>query len=199
MFLKVASIIFLFLVRLRFPKHLSTIQVIRKRYGEDIVEKVRQFEKLDLKYRNTLLDLDFLDNCLKNNITPKFVQFRVSNSSLRSSSTYKQCQIKLIKQEVSNKRKRLRSLKRDLSSVRHELSLKLCFIDLNYVCNLFLLGNDKAISKHHKIQNKKLNNLKGNNLEKSGHDPNRVIYNFSNYQLTESEKSVQGSPVCFST
>ena len=83
--------------------------------------------------------------------------------------------------------------------MRHELSLKLCFIHLNHGCNLFLLANDKAISKHQKIRNKKLKNLKRNNLEKSGHDPNRVIYNFSNYQLTESEKSVQGSPVCFST
>ena len=101
--MKTASIIFLFLVCLRFPNHLSTIQVIRKRCGEDIVKKVRQCEKLDLKYRKMLLDLDFLDNCLKNNTTPKFVQFRVSNSGLRSSSTYKQCHIKLIKQEVSNK------------------------------------------------------------------------------------------------
>ena len=63
-------------------------------------------------------------------------------------------------------------------------------IDLNHVCNLFIVGNDKAIPKHRKIQNKKLNNLKGNNLEKSRQDPNKVIYNFSNYQLTESEKSV---------
>ena len=190
MFLRVASIIFLFLVRLRFPKHLSTIQVIRKRYGDDIVKKVRQFEKFDFKYRKTLLDLDFLDNCLKNNIIPKFVQFRVSNNGLRHSSTYKQCQIKLIQQEVSNKKRRLRTLKRDLSSVRHELSLKLSFIDLNHVCNLFLIGNDKAISKHQKIQNKKLNNLKGSNIDNIGHDPNKVIYNFSDYQLTESEKSV---------
>ena len=80
MFLRVALIIFLFLVRLHFPKHLSTVQVIGKRYGDDIVKKVKQFKKLDFKYGKTLLDLDFLDVCLKNNITTKFVQFRVSNS-----------------------------------------------------------------------------------------------------------------------
>ena len=49
--LKVISIVFLFLVRLRFPSKLSTIQVIRNRYGNDTVELVQQFEKLDYKYR----------------------------------------------------------------------------------------------------------------------------------------------------
>ena len=74
--------------------------------------------------------------------------------------------------------------------MRNELSLKLSFIDLNHVCKLFLIGNDKAILKHKQIQNKKLNNLKVTTLENSSHNPDKVIYNFSDYKLTESEKSV---------
>ena len=129
MFLKAVSIIFLFLVRLRFPRHLSTIKVLRKRYGDVIVRKVREFEKLDFKYRKVSLDIDFLNSCLKNNIIPKFFQFRVSNKDLRNSTAYRQCQIKLLKQEISNKKRNLRTLRRDLTSVRNELSLKLSFID----------------------------------------------------------------------
>ena len=72
MMLRVISIAFLFLVRLRFPSNLSTIQVIRKRYGNDTVKLVRQFEKLDYKYRKLLLDLSCLENCIKNNVIPKF-------------------------------------------------------------------------------------------------------------------------------
>ena len=68
-------IVFLFLVRLRFPSNLSTIQVIRNRYGNDTVKLVRQFEKIDYKHRKILLDLNFLENCIKNNVTPKFLQF----------------------------------------------------------------------------------------------------------------------------
>ena len=79
---------------------------------------------------------------------------------------YRQCQIKLLKQEISNKKRSLRTLRRDLTSVRNELSLKLSFIDLNHVCNLFLIGNDKAILKQ-QIQNKKLNNLRVTTLEQS--------------------------------
>ena len=74
--------------------------------------------------------------------------------------------------------------------MRNELSLKLSFIDLNHVCNLFLIGNDKAILKHKQIQNKKLNNLQVTTLEYYSHDLDKVIYNFSDYKLTESQKSV---------
>ena len=162
MFLKAVSIIFLFLVCLRFPRHLSTIKVLRKRYGDVIVRKVREFEKLDFKYRKVLLDIDFLNTwntCLKKNVA-KCVQFRVSNKDLRNSTAYRQCQIKLLKQEISNKKINLRTQRRGLTSVRNELSLKLSFFDLNHVCNLFLIGNDKVILKHKQIQNKKLNNLR---------------------------------------
>ena len=115
MLLKAVSIIFLFLVRLRFPRHLSTIKVLRKRYGDVIVRKVREFEKLDFKYRKVLLDIDFLNTCLKNNIIPKFIQFRVSNKDLRNSTAYRQCQIKLLKQEISNKKRNLRTLRREMN------------------------------------------------------------------------------------
>ena len=105
-------------------------------------------------------------------------------------TAYRQCQIKLLKQEISNKKRNLRTLRRGLTSVRNELSLKLSFIDLNHVCNLFLIGNDKAILKHKQIQNKKLYNLRVTTLENFSHDTGKVIYNFSDYKLTESEKSV---------
>ena len=70
---------FLFLVRLRFPSHLSTVQVICNRYGNEVVNLMRKFERLDFRYRIVLLDLDFLDNCIRNDVVSKFVQFRVTN------------------------------------------------------------------------------------------------------------------------
>ena len=105
MYLKAVSIVFLFLVCLRFPKHLSTIKVLRKRYGDVIVRKVREFEKLDFKYRKVLLDIDFLNTSntrLKKNMA-KCVQFRVSNKDLRNSMVYRQCQIKLLKRYPTRK------------------------------------------------------------------------------------------------
>ena len=51
------------------------IQVIINGYGNDTVKLVRQFEKLDYKYRKLLLDIGFLENYIRDNVTPKFMQF----------------------------------------------------------------------------------------------------------------------------
>ena len=147
MFLKTVHIIFSLLVRLRFPRDLSTIKVLQNRYGDVMVRKVREFEKLDFRYKKLLLDLDFLNTRLKIKSMPRFVQFRVSNKDLRNSTTYRQCKIKLLKKEISNMKRNLRTLRRDLMSLRNELSFKQSLIELNHVCNLFLIGKDKAISK----------------------------------------------------
>ena len=74
------------MVHLRFPSNLSTIQVIRNSYCNHTVKLVRQFEKLRYRYGKLLLDLSFLENYIKNNVTPKFVQFRLGNRDLRDSS-----------------------------------------------------------------------------------------------------------------
>ena len=67
---------------------------------------------------------------------------------------------------------------------------KLKWIDFHHVCNLFLVGNDKSISKHQNIQNKKFCKLSNSVLGDVSHDPEQVIHNFSSHILTEAEKSV---------
>ena len=198
MFLRLMSIVFLFLVHFRFPSHLSTVQVIRDRYGNEVVKLMRIFEKLDFKYWKVLVDLDFLDNCNRNNVTPKLVQFQVANKDLRNSSAYKQCQTKLLKEEISNKKRLTGLLEKDLLSARNDLMCKLRWVDFNHVCNLFLLDNNKALRKHQKIQKKKFGKLSEISCESVSHDPDKVIYNFSSQKLTEVEKSVL-STVCVTT
>ena len=65
--------------------------MIRNRYGNEVVKPMRKFKKLDFKYQKVFLDLDFLDNSIRNDVAPKFIQFRVANKDLRNSSTYRQC------------------------------------------------------------------------------------------------------------
>ena len=139
-----------------FSKTLVYHQGLAKEVWRCHIQKGCRVWETRFQYRKVLLDIDFLDTCLKNNIILKFVQFRVSNKDLRNPTAYRQCQIKLFKQEISNKKKKLKTLRRDLSSVKNELSLKLIFIYLNHLCNLFLIGKDEAILKHEQSQNKKL-------------------------------------------
>ena len=66
-------------------------------------------------------------------------------------------------------------------------------IDYVHDCNKFLVSNNKNISKVNETQDKKLYNLLLRNMEKNSdtyyHD-DKVIFNFSSYNLNDHEKSV---------
>ena len=47
MIIRVLSLVFLFIVRLRFPSDKSIVNVIRSRYNDEIVKQIRRFEKLE--------------------------------------------------------------------------------------------------------------------------------------------------------
>lgn len=78
MFLQVISIVFLFMIRLPFPSHLSKIQVIPHGCGNEVVTLMLKFERLDFIYWKVLPDLDFVGNCIRNGFVPNIVQFGVS-------------------------------------------------------------------------------------------------------------------------
>lgn len=96
--------VLLFIIKCRFPGNKSIADIIRGRYDDNILTKIRRLEKLDFKLRKFDLDVEFLHICLENNLTPNFLKFKVTNSALRSSKAYKECQLKLLRQEVSNKK-----------------------------------------------------------------------------------------------
>ena len=103
MIIRVLSLVFLFIVRLRFPSKKSIANVIRSGYNGVIVKQIRRFEKLDFKIQKNEADLDFLQPFQQNNLISKFPHFKVASSSLRFSRTYKQCQRQLLKREIKKK------------------------------------------------------------------------------------------------
>ena len=58
MSVRVATLVFLFLARIRFSKTESIPSIILRRYGDRASREVRKFEKLDYKLRKVQLDLD---------------------------------------------------------------------------------------------------------------------------------------------
>ena len=191
--IRVLTLVFLFLVRCRFPAQLSIINVLRKRYGETLVKHVRKLEKLDFKYKKASLDLEFLLICKRQNIIPNFLKFKLANRQLLTSNAYNICQKKLLNQEISFKRKLVRTLNLKLAFLKDNIKYDLNFIDFIHITTVFLASNDRNISKIRKVQVKKLGSLcSDNNYFKSvtSHDPEKVLFNFSSHQLTEHEKSL---------
>ena len=188
---KVLGLVFLFIIRIRFPKGKSIANIIRSRYGEAFVRKIRKFEKNDYKLWKSHLDLRFLLECKKNNLIPKFLQFKLANRHLHNSVVYKKCQIKLLEEEIRAKRKRINILEKDTKRIKEELQGTVSGLDFSYICSLFLVANDKSILHQDNIQKRKLKNLFSlKEVINDNHDPNKVIFNFSSYELSDVEKNV---------
>ena len=154
-----------------------------------MVKDIRKFEKIDFALRKCKLDLLFLETCLENQIIPKLLHFRVSNLHIKTSRAYHACQLKLLREEISFKRSRIKTLENDFNTRKRKLKGILGIIDYTHVCCLFLNKNDKKLKNQEDIHSKKLFNL-GIESSKTSHDPQKVIFNYSSHVLTESEKSL---------
>ena len=191
--LRIVALVFLFLVRCRFPAKKSIIDILRKRYGENLVKNVKKLEKLDFKLKEATLDLEFLQSCKKQNVIPKFLKFKVANKQLLTSNVYNICQKKLLNQEISNKHKLVRTLNLKLVCLKDSIKYVMNFIDFVHITTVFLASNNRNISKIRKVHCKKLGYLSPNNsyLESvTSHDPEKVLFSFPSHQLTEHEKSL---------
>ena len=58
-----------------------------------------------------MLNIEFLTNCLNNDVIPQFLEFKTTNKMLRKSSSYHQCQVLLLNQEIVNQTDHLNRLK----------------------------------------------------------------------------------------
>ena len=81
MFMRVASLVFLFLTRLIFPHLNSVAEVFMKRYGQNTLD-------CGFRLHKAQVDLQFLVNCSNNYVVPKFLNIGVATKSLKSSRTY---------------------------------------------------------------------------------------------------------------
>ena len=138
--MKVAAIIFLFLIRLRFRHSKSLSQIIRRRYGDKIVKRLRKFEKIDYRLRKAELDLEFLVKCRDNNVIPKSLNFGLANRTLRFSLTYAHCQSNLLLEKIRLKKSNVRVLKKEFGNLRSSLQQQINSIDFAHIFSIRLLS-----------------------------------------------------------
>ena len=181
------TLVLLFIIRLRFPTSRSIADVISKRYSQEILRLVRRFESADLKHKKCELDIGFLDKCIKHELFPTFVRFKVANSQLRGSKVHRDCQLRLLKQELSNKKRKLTVLKKRLDHLKAEVSVSVSWIDFVHVSNCFLKHNDKVLIKTRLVHEKKLVQL-GLQSTTETNNPEKVIFNYSSRILNNAEK-----------
>ena len=92
-------------------------------------------------------------------MTPNFVKFKVTNAVLQKVKTYRDCQPRLLKQELSNKRSSQRTSENELKRLKDELVRRLLLVDFMHVISLFSKSHDANLSKCKAVHKKKLHNL----------------------------------------
>ena len=93
----------------------------------------------------------------------------------------------LLKEEIKNKVSILARQKKEFDKVKSAIQSKVSIFDFAHVLCLFLVGNDSKLSKVMDVNNKKLHNLGLDNRYEC-HDPDKVIFNYSSYKLSDLEK-----------
>ena len=172
----VLSLVLLFVIRLRFPKSKSIADIVTHRYGQSVLKSIRKYERTDYKISKIKLDTEFLENCIKNNLIPTFVKFKVANHRLKNSKTYKDCQIRLLHEEVHNKRKQLNIQIKKLKQLNAEIRSNISWIDFAHIAGYFTAHNEKMLTKVRLIHEKKLVML-GFREAGDTNDPEKVIIN----------------------
>ena len=94
-----------------------------------------------------------------------------------------------MKQEIKEKVSIISKQKKEFTALKKLIEKKLSIINFAHICCLFLVGNDKKITKVKEAHCKKLKNL-GLVSPVRSHDPDKIIINHSSYQLSDIEKTV---------
>ena len=109
---------------------------------------------------------------------------------MRNSSAYRQCQNKLLQDEINAKHARIRVLSAQLTtaqSVLAPLVSKTDFIHLKHVSDR---ENSKKLGQHQRVEDRKLFRLCAKQDQSSSFDPDAVVFNFSSRLITDKEKDI---------
>ena len=87
------------------------------------------------------------------------MNFNVANSALRNSKPYKDCQMKLLRQELSNKKSKCRSENNEFKVLRDEVVSILSVVGFAHLITVFTNSNGKMLRKDEETHKKKLYDL----------------------------------------
>ena len=113
-------------------------------------------QKVKAQLRKAELDFQFLCTCDDNNV---ILNFRLTNSHLKYLSTYRLCQLNLLREEIRQKKSSLRNLQKEFSSLKVSLQNELNLIDFAHVSTHFFGINDKTLKSKSSVQQKKFYKL----------------------------------------
>ena len=184
------TLVFLFIIRLRFPKSRTLIESLQRRYDRSGVQIYRRLERILFRSKKLEEDLKFLNICKQYQIVPKFIKFKTYSQSFQFTHMYRSWQFKLLDLEINSQKRKFHNLSCTINATRVEFRNAFSFIDLKYLESLLESSIEKKLVDVKVTHSRKLKNL-GIDLSKSI-DTNKVMFNLSSRVLTVDEKDVLG-------
>ena len=156
------------MIWIRFPADKYIAYILRSRYGNTLVKKVRKFEKTDYNLQKCKLDIVFPEMCLENKI------INLKNNKF----TFQDIMCLLFLSNETAKRRLLRHIlntsEKDFIVLKRKLRETLGIIDYTHV---FFNKNDRKIKHQQNIHSKKLFDLGFENSQTT-YCPDKVIFNY---------------------
>jgi len=181
-------LVYLFILTIRRLSGKPITTYIKSKYGKTALDTFRRTEKLSYRSKKLQKDIKFLNLCKYYDVIPKFLNFRVHNPVFESTQIYRSWCFVLLDREISNQKKKETVITDKLN--KDYLNLKSILSPLDYICITRLINNNV----HKKIV--KVDNIHSNKLLKLGIDvkkkvdKNKVIFNFSDKNLSEEQKDI---------
>ena len=132
--------VYLFILRLRFPRNKPISTILRQRYQPVVLQLFRKLEKTYLKKEKCNSHIVFLNKCLVYDVMPKFLYFKLYNRNLHSSAIYKTMQRKLLYNEIKIKKRSLNQFIREVNTILVDLKSGTSFLDF-YFLKFFIITN----------------------------------------------------------
>ena len=183
----IASLIILFLLKIRFPDGKPISETIRTNFGQDVLSKYRNLENTWRKHSKAKQDLHFINCCKIYNVFPNFLKIKLFRKDLYNGELYREFQSKLLDLEIRSKESRIQDLETKMEVSKSQL--RNATTVLNYLCLTQKIKRNISKCEHKTRENhrKKMETL-GGRLEFGKCDPESVIFNFSNRTLIPREK-----------
>ena len=180
--LKIVSLAIVFILSLVKNFVPNPISYIKNNYGHQQVKVYRKFLTESSKLQKCKLDLLFLTKCKTYDVIPKFLRFKLYRKSLQSQQFYKSWQVKLLDQEIVNKKQQISSLQDRLLDTEASVRQNFRLLDqtlVNRTVGRILRTENRSITRTH--ENKLIRLGIQNDLNPC--DPEKVVHNYSDVNL----------------
>ena len=183
--LPIFTLVFLFMIRSRFPKSKPLSEIIRNRYGNYALKFIRKVEKLDFSLRKISVDIEFLNSWKW--FVSNFLCYKIPLKWLQNFESHNRLQRIFLQGKITFETVEKEKIIMEIQKIQDDLRPVISFIDWIHISNKFIESNKRIIKQVEGVQNYKLLELMGGTLL---HDPEKVIHNFSSYILLEPETSL---------